>query len=254
MEPYLLGARMILPDFKLVELVNRITRDEGLDTLGTCRDPDYWSKFPHSVEYRYNDRGFRDSNWPGDNLDQCIWCVGDSFTTGIGSPYLHTWPQVLQAATGRRVINVAMDGACNDWIAKKITAIMQEIQPRNLVVLWSYLHRRESPDASLTDLARRLHTTRTTYEEDTDNFFACVNRSVLPWKDQVIHGMIPKAGKPDQNWDVVRAHDPRYTELWLHTKFLGEIEQFDDARDRHHFDIVTSTVLVRRIMPLLDLG
>lgn len=226
---------------------------EGLDTSQTCRDPEYFAAFPHAVEYHYNDRGFRDANWPDQDLDQCIWCVGDSFTTGIGSPLEHTWPQVLQAAIGRRIINVAMDGASNEWITRRVVSIMQEVNPRNVVVLWSYLHRRESLDTSQTDLERRFHSIKTTYEEDTDHFFACTDKAIGPWKDNIVHAMIPKAGKPDQNWDAVRSHDPRYTNLWLDTKFLGEIEQFDDARDRHHFDIITSKVLVRRILPLLDL-
>ena len=89
---------MILPDLILKSRVNMQCNESGIDSYKKCLDRDHFKNFPHAVEYRYNTRGFRDLEWPDDHqeLKNAIWCVGDSFTVGIGSPFRHTWPQVLQ--------------------------------------------------------------------------------------------------------------------------------------------------------------
>ena len=84
--------------------------------------------------------------WPTflDALQNSIWCVGDSFTAGVGVPFLHIWPQILQQITNVRTINISLDGASNNWIARQAGAIINEIKPENLIVQWSYSHRREA--------------------------------------------------------------------------------------------------------------
>lgn len=104
---------------------------------------DQFLNFPNSVVYEFNSRGFRDHEWPNnEQLKDAVWCIGDSFTLGIGSPFDHIWPQVLQRRSNRRTINVAMDGASNEWISMMAKYILKEIKPTNLVIMWSYLHRR----------------------------------------------------------------------------------------------------------------
>ena len=63
---------------------------------------------------------------------------------GLGSALTHTWPWVLQQRTGRRCINISLDGASNDWVSRKTCAILNTIAPRDLVIHWSYWHRREA--------------------------------------------------------------------------------------------------------------
>lgn len=238
---------MTLPDLRLEEFANQIRDQEGKDSDSARVDPH--QQYPYPVEYRYNSRGFRDTEWPEQDLDQCIWCVGDSFTTGIGSTFAHTWPQVLQARTGIRTITVSMDGGSNQWIARRARDIMQAVEPKNLVILWSYLHRRESPDTSLTDHQRRQHYDRTTYEDDVEDFFRCVDQV---WRYDVIHGLIPGGTYPNNTGHPLSTGvDDRYGRLFQETRFLGQIEQLDWARDGHHFDIITSQSLVDKIVPLL---
>jgi hypothetical protein len=136
---------MILPDFILPNKVNQRWEYSGMDSLEGCLDKKHFQQYPHVVNYQYNSRGFRDQEWPTsvDELKNAIWCVGDSFTVGLGSPVEHTWPWLLQKHTGRRVINISMDGASNNWIHRKILKILTQIQPRSMVVHWSYLQRRE---------------------------------------------------------------------------------------------------------------
>lgn len=125
-----------------------------MDSPDKCYDRDHFANYQHVVEYRYNSRGFRDSEWPSD-LSNAIWCLGDSFTVGIGSPLEHTWPKVLQHTTGRRCVNVSLDGASNSWIGRRAAQILREIKPFAIVIHWSFLHRTENPDTSKTDEERR---------------------------------------------------------------------------------------------------
>jgi hypothetical protein len=140
-----LGTQLILPDFVLPSRVNQHWQYSGIDSQKDCRDKKHFEQYPHNINYQYNSRGFRDQEWPDtvDQLKQAIWCVGDSFTVGIGSPVEHTWPNVLQQSTQKRIINVSMDGASNNWISRKILKILTEVEPELIVVHWSYLQRRE---------------------------------------------------------------------------------------------------------------
>lgn len=133
---------MILPDVALPARANQCWTYSGIDSPERCPDLKRFESYPHPVQYQHNSRGFRDDEWPED-LVNAIWCVGDSFTLGIGSARHCTWPYVLQQATGTRTINVSMDGASNNWMARQAWHILKSIQPRAMVIHWSYLHRRE---------------------------------------------------------------------------------------------------------------
>lgn len=136
---------MILPEIRLPYTTNAHCKQQGIDTLDQSPDPEWFRSFPYPIEYRYNNRGFRDQDWPDDleQLQESIWCMGDSFTVGIGSPFSHIWPQVLQQRTGQRCVNVSMDGASNNWIARQAVKILQQIRPKIMIIHWSYIHRRE---------------------------------------------------------------------------------------------------------------
>lgn len=136
---------MILPDLILPKNSNQCWQHSGVDSPDHCQDRRHFANYPYSLSYEYNSRGFRDAEWPSDTeqLTESIWCVGDSFTVGIGSPLNHTWPWLLSVATDTRTINVSMDGASNNWIARQAVKILQKITPKIMVIHWSYLHRRE---------------------------------------------------------------------------------------------------------------
>lgn len=134
---------MILPSFLLRFTANQKFKESGIDSLEFCIDSAHWLSYPYAVEYNYNSRGYRDAEWPED-LDNVIWCFGDSFTAGIGVPFSHTWPQILSRLTERRTINVSIDGASNNWIARKLQELSREIQPQTVIIQWSFAHRREA--------------------------------------------------------------------------------------------------------------
>jgi hypothetical protein len=167
---------MILQDFVLKTRTYPTIANWGRDEC-LPKNKEHYLNFPYKVDYRFNSRGYRDLDWPDsiDELKNAIWCIGDSFTVGIGSPFNHTWPQVLQQRTGIRTINVSMDGASNEWIVRKINRLIEIVAPANIVALWSYFHRREDTDITKSDEDRRVYGGRSTDEEDYNNFMNCIN-------------------------------------------------------------------------------
>ena len=93
------NKNMLLPDFILRSRQNELFTESGLDTLKDCLDNTHYKNYPHQIEYKYNSRGYRDAEWPNTitELQDAIWCFGDSFTVGIGSPLNHTWVNILQS-------------------------------------------------------------------------------------------------------------------------------------------------------------
>lgn len=224
MEQDCLGTDVILADLILPNRQNQCWDTSGIDTLEKCLNPQHFLNYPHTVEYQYNSRGFRDAEWPKtiEELQNAIWCVGDSFTVGIGSPYEFIWPQMLAKATGRRCINVSMDGASNNWISRRAQQIIKEITPSHMVVLWSYGHRRELPDINLPDEARRLHFEKSNSELDNlKNFIDCYfNLKNSTSITSIFNGIIPGSGIPNliancdhitQSWNNIK--DPSWSEF-----------------------------------------
>lgn len=134
---------MILPTFVLPGTANQQLTETGTDCLNRCLNKTHWRTYPNSVDYRYNSRGFRDTEWP-DDLINAVWCFGDSYTVGIGAPFNHIWPQLLACQTNQHTINISIDGASNNWMARKIMELSHEIIPKKIIIHWSFTHRREA--------------------------------------------------------------------------------------------------------------
>lgn len=197
----------ILPDLILPSRVDQCWTESGMDSPKRCQDKAHFASYPHPVEYNYNSRGFRDAEWPNDLLElkDAIWVFGDSFTVGVGSPISHTWPYAVAQELNKRVINVSMDGASNEWIARRAVDVYRAVKPSNMIIMWSYFHRRESDDTTKSDELRRLwfrtEPTPTklwpanTYLDDvadTDNFQQCFDKVTFLPVD-CIHFIIPNA-------------------------------------------------------------
>lgn len=150
----------------------------GTDTPDTCFDKNWFGQYPYSIHYNYNSRGYRGNEWPH-SLDNTIVCIGDSFTFGVGSPLEHTWPALLQQKIGADVINLSVNGASNNLLARKYNEIVAESNPASVIICWSYVHRREMQGKEL------LHK----INKEWQNFYSIV-------KDQ---------GWPDC-YDITHAH------------------------------------------------
>lgn len=233
---------MILPDLVLQSIASKKCQYTGMDSLDRCRDKNLFRAYPYQVDYVYNSRGFRDTEWPVnvDELETAIWCVGDSFTSGLGSTYEHIWPWVLSKKTKQRTINISMDGASNTWISRRAISIIDAIHPRNLIVMWSYFHRREQADTTASDEDRRVWSAWMSRSQDLEDWTQCASQlECHKQTTNVIHAIIPDAfGSMDDDYMI------KFNKLSdKFENFYGVITQLDLARDGHHFDIKTSQAI-----------
>ncbi|WP_353482988.1 hypothetical protein [Haliscomenobacter sp.] len=211
---------MILPSFVLPAYCNLIATQSGMDSPEHCVDIDHYRSYPWPVVYKYNSRGYRDAEWPED-LGQAIWCFGDSFTVGLGSTHAHTWTQQLQKQSGIRTINIGMNGASNNWIARKIQELSAaNVRPGAIAVHWSYLHRRELPVWAVEPLVNRLW----------EKFYNSIrDESWSECKHFRDFELLPDAVKQEiktQHLDLVR-------EYW----FRYDCEKIRDEERRLEFDV-----------------
>lgn len=266
---------MMLPELFLPSQAGKTLDHSGMDSPGKCLDLAHFKLYPHSVQYGYNSRGFRDAEWPSD-LSQVIWCVGDSFTVGMGAPAQHNWPAVLQRRTGRRCINVSMDGASNNWIARTALTILKEFPTADVVLHWSFLHRRE------LDLDQAL-------QKKFDFFYNSVRDPTWPNCEFNQFDQLPQHIQLElthmHGWTTDIYSNDRVTQ-YVHSSTVEDIEntmqcidalpqhvihsaipnwtppdividgvivtdQIDVARDGFHYDIDTSLLLVDKIMSAL---
>lgn len=176
---------MILPDIIIPSLINQSFLTDAIDSPEQCLDKRHYAAYPWEVSYNYNSRGFRDSEWPElvHDMKNAVWCVGDSFTVGIGSAYQHTWPYILQKATGQRTINISLTGASNNWISRRAGQILKDVQPGTMIIHWSYDHRREVDDHTVNHKINQHW--RKFYTDCADNTWPGLNgMTVLPTIDQ----------------------------------------------------------------------
>lgn len=279
---------MILPEFILT---TRQNYKDGLDSLKKCLDKNYFKSYPYIVEYVFNSRGFRDAEWPDtlEELQDSIWCVGDSFTVGLGSPITHTWPNILQSNTNKRCINVSMDGASNKWIARKVLEIIKTIHPKIIVIQWSYIPRDELCDSTLTDEDRRIDVAKNKNIDELRLISLKLIQDIEFQKDQckIIHSFVPYGTLLDRsyneniweclwknNWPSLpdtlnefncleknivnelknfNVYDVLYVYYQLidSIMYVPEIKSLDLARDGHHYDIITATNFVDQVENLI---
>jgi hypothetical protein len=285
---------MILPELKLSSRINKFWNFSGIDDINSCKDKKHFLSYPYTITYEYNSRGFRDHEWPESlkELKNAVWCIGDSFTVGLGSPKEHTWPFCLSKITGRRVINVSMDGASNEWISRIAKSIIRAIDPINIVIMWSYTHRREHSNALLNDEDRRMFygpvDKLRSKSDDWQNFLNSKSQVDLLSKNS-IQFSIPGFHHDHVHWSKIRGNKwpktaPNTLEelntlpAWIRTE-LKELHQCldslcvdlsfnhdlqhqhsvvpvcqqDFARDGLHFDLITAEwVAEHALVQLLD--
>jgi hypothetical protein len=197
---------MILPDFILPSRQNQVWAESGLDSYAECLDKKHFKSYPHKVEYRHNSRGFRDTEWPEtlEELKECIWCFGDSFTVGLGSPIEHTWVNILESKSNKKCINVSMNGASNNWIARKVVRVLNEIAPKYIVIQWSFITRYEDKDESLCDELRQRSVSPEPHAGLIDQFNKLIKQvEIVKNKSNLIHSFIPDYSLATENIDSV---------------------------------------------------
>lgn len=226
---------MIHPDICIPEFINHRVEEFGMDTIRACKNKEWFENFPHTVSYQYNSRGFRDYEWPED-LKNAVWCIGDSFTVGVGSTFQHTWPNLLAKEIPQKVINISLNGASNDFISRMSRIIKEEINPYAIIHQWSYIHRRE--------LSKNVQTWYDNSEplEDVENFI----QNIKATNDKNnIHSLIPFF-EPKENLARIRLEKENILNV------IYDNKQLDFARDYHHYDILTAKKYVNYYKEILD--
>lgn len=112
--------------------------NSGIDSEGSCFDLQWYKSFPHPISYQINSMGFRDRDHG--SLEGKVFAIGDSFTMGIGQPYEHTWPVMLENLLGEEIVKLAGDGVSNDWIQRVLDKVI-EMRPKAVFVMLTFVHR-----------------------------------------------------------------------------------------------------------------
>ena len=266
---------MILPDVIAVYSQNQIWNNIGIDSFNNCLDKQHFANYPHQITYNYNSRGFRDVEWPED-LSQVIWCVGDSFTVGLGAPANHAWPAVLQRLTGRRCINIGLNGASNNWMSRTALAILSEFSNANIIVHWSFLHRRElDKNAALQKKFKSFYGSvcDPSWPEceftEFDQLPLQIQKELVQdhgWtneifsEDRIVQYIMSDYSEDVENIKtciqqlpktVIHTHVPNWAPPNTQIDNVISVQQIDLARDGFHYDIKTSELLADKIISAL---
>lgn len=210
----------------------------GLDSPEHCFDREHYKTHP-DVSYLFNELGFRFE------LDQLaegsILAVGDSFTLGLGVNAQDTWPSALARAVGTPVLNFSLNGASNDWIARKTPKLVELFDPVAVVVHYTFSHRRERPYPDWHDDERTECLPNYTDQENFENWQANFNiMSAL--NVPVIHSFIP-------DW-----HNQPVDYNSLPGRIVPPVGVIDLARDGFHYGVQTHQQLAQQFTNLLDVG
>jgi hypothetical protein len=241
---------MILPDLVIPELANQFCLHSGIDSLEQCLDKKHFKSYAYDLHYHFNSRGFRDAEWPDTpiELKNSIWCVGDSFTVGIGSPRSHTWSYLLQEVTKKTTVNVSMNGASNNWIARRTCEILKNIQPDLVVIHWSYDHRRELSEGDVKNHINTEWKDFYTNCRDPKNWPACPNFDqfdTLPQHIQTELQELHNLTKHSKNWRL----DDEQRRIW-------HIDSTDDENNANMLECIrqvescrNNTKIVHSVIP-----
>lgn len=185
-----------MKSFVIPSKINSFYHYSGIDELEHCIDKQHFKQYPHEITYQYNGRGFRDEEWPTD-LHNAAWCIGDSYTVGVGNPRTHVWPYLLEKKSNLKTINVSMDGASNNWIARKAIELLNVIQPTVLILHWSFINRREEDVSAIKEQFWQKF-----YNNIKDNSWpSCPKLCDFDLLPDDIQNEIKS--NPDQNWQNV---------------------------------------------------
>ena len=224
----------------MLKIANRInlplTETSGLDSYDMSKNKDHFINYGKKITYQYNSRGFRDAEWPED-LSDVVWCLGDSFTVGIGQPYEETWPKILEKRTGKRCLNLGEDECSNDTIALRTKTITEQYQPKIIIIMWSYLQRRRKNNINV--------------KHDKDDFGLGKDVTNFLKNLELINNLNCKIIQTIIPNPFLRAEENTIKKILSKlnplTKNLIFIPQLDYARDYHHFDIKTSDLVTELI-------
>jgi hypothetical protein len=205
----------------------------GLDSLTYCFDKNHYNLYPDNIVYKFNSLGYRTSDT---FIGNEILAIGDSFTLGLGVNIEDTWPSQLSKLLNYPVLNFSLNGASNDWIARRAQELLQFFNPKCLIIHYTFSHRRERPRIDWHDDERTECEPIYTNEQNLNNWQENFKK-ITNLEKKTVHSFIPR-------WHT----DPfNYTE----SNMLSPINQIDFARDKFHYGPKTHLQLATNLLELL---
>ena len=208
----------------------------GIDSPEHNKDNEHFANYPIDIDYAFNSKGFRGEEWP-DEIKDCVFCFGDSFTLGVGQPIQQTWPNLVSKLTGKNCLNLGIDGASNDRMSSQVQILRQHIPDPNIIIMWSFLHRRLINDQ---DVRYAYDDKSNGFLADIENFeknFLAVNNG-----KKVMNLIIPNClVEQHQDENIVKKVLIKRKNLpndLIEDLFF--VKQNDTARDDFHFGPLTS--------------
>jgi hypothetical protein len=245
------------------------------DSPSGCHDIEHFNSYPASIHYYFNSRGFRDTEWPSD-LFNLIWCIGDSWTMGLGCET--SWPAELQKLVNTRCINVSMLGASCKWVARQAGMVLK-LNPRAVIIQWPYIWKDEVADPSLSDEDRRINPSFESFEYLYNLYEQSVQKvENAKQRSHVIHTFVPgftnlahnprSTYSPDTNWEAMpesagdawkKFHDQYIKTNMLHPVrnliYLEDLPVSSKARDGYHYasqDVATLAMSLSTLLRIND--
>jgi hypothetical protein len=210
----------------------------GLDSRAHCFNRSLFDQHP-AVHYQFNQVGFR-THSVDKFKHNAILVIGDSFTLGLGNNVEDRYTDLLEQQLSHQVLNFSLNGASNDWIARKLKQLLQLFQPRAVVIHYTFSHRRERPQTDWHDDERTECEPFYSSEENYQNWL--VNFKTI----QSLSGNIKLIHSFICNW-----HDQSVNYLELGNDVIPPIAQLDFARDGFHYGPQTHLKLANKITSLL---
>jgi hypothetical protein len=211
----------------------------GLDSLEHCPNRQVFKQHP-SVTYQFNEIGFRTHNVSTFNPN-AILVLGDSFTLGLGVNNNKRYADLIEQHLSHQVLNFSLNGASNDWIARKLQQLLTLFHPSAIIVHYTFSHRRERPESAWFDDERTECEPFYSSEENFSNWFTNFKKICLLAKNiKLVHSFIP-------NW-----HDQAVDYDVLGDNVIPPLTQSDKARDNFHYGPQAHQDLANAITSLLD--
>lgn len=217
--------------FRIPDYANMIGHALGLDSRDHCLDRRHFDAFG-PVSYRFNSLGYRMAP-PESFTGREILALGDSFTLGLGVDIEHTWTTVLGQYLDHPILNFSLNGASNQWMARRLSDLLRFFSPPLVLVHYSFSHRRENDRPDWFDNERTLSDPSLDPTIDLDEWAKC---------SRLIHELC--AAIP-----VIESFIPRWHEPFVDYAQgqVPPIAQIDRARDGFHYGPQSHVLLARTL-------
>lgn len=229
---FMYSVHALLQTVKIPYYADLKCKTLGLDSPDHCINKTYYKNYPHEIDYTFNEIGYRCR--PVDRyLGNEILAIGDSFTLGLGVNQQDSWVSQLEYLLDCPVLNFSLNGASNDWIARKIKDLLMVFNPRCIIVHYSFSHRREKSRTDWHDNERTECDPVYSSEENLANWQMNFNQ-IESYGVPVIHSFIT-------DW-----HDQPVDYAQLPKSTVPPIVKRDLARDSFHYGIKTHRSLAEK--------